>query len=445
MASTNLIGLLLPATGTLSGQWGGAVNNAISQVVDAAVAGTQTISTDADATLTVTEGAYDSTGLIGTSAQYAIIRWTANGSVTRNITVPAQSKTYVVINDTASTQSIVIRGAGPTTGVTVAAGERTIVAWTGSDFESVGGGSAAGADTQLQFNDGGAFGASSGMTWDGTTLTSTGFGGPLNGTLTNATGLPPAGVVGTAAILGANTFTGLQNQAAGADIASATTLDLTAATGNTVVITGTTTTTGFTMVDGQQMILLPSGAWPITFHATTANINGGVSYTCAAGDRVYVVRDLADVIRVSVIKQDGTAVVAGAAAGAAGADTQLQFNDGGAFGASSGMTWDGTTLTATGFGGPINGTVGATTPASGEFTTVTASTAIGVASGGTGAATLTANNVLLGNGTSALQAVAPGTSGNVLVSNGTTWTSAAAAASGVSQAKATMISMVFGF
>lgn len=49
-----------------------------------------------------------------------------------------------------------------------------------------------------------------------------------------------------------------------------------------------------------------------------------------------------------------------------------------------------------------------------------------VANGGTGATTLTANNVLLGNGTSALQVVAPGSSGNVLMSNGTTWTSAAA-------------------
>ena len=44
-----------------------------------------------------------------------------------------------------------------------------------------------------------------------------------------------------------------------------------------------------------------------------------------------------------------------------------------------------------------------------------------VANGGTGAATLTLNNVLLGNGTSALQAVAPGASGNVLTSDGTTW------------------------
>lgn len=101
---------------------------------------------------------------------------------------------------------------------------------------------------------------------------------------------------------------------AGADIASATTIDLTAATGNTVVITGTTTTTALTMDAGQQMILLPSAAWPMTFHATTMNIMGGVSYTCAAGDRVYVTKDLAGVIRVSVFKQDGTAVVTGSVA-----------------------------------------------------------------------------------------------------------------------------------
>tara|TARA_R110000868_G_scaffold272773_2_gene532025 strand:- start:11831 stop:12361 length:531 start_codon:yes stop_codon:yes gene_type:complete len=49
-----------------------------------------------------------------------------------------------------------------------------------------------------------------------------------------------------------------------------------------------------------------------------------------------------------------------------------------------------------------------------------------VANGGTGATTLTANNVLLGNGTSAVQLVAPGTAGNVLASNGTTWASIAA-------------------
>lgn len=69
----------------------------------------------------------------------------------------------------------------------------------------------------------------------------------------------------------------------------------------------------------------------------------------------------------------------------------------------------------------LSGSIGLTTQVTGTLP---------VANGGTGAATLTANNVLLGNGTSALQAVAPGTSGNVLTSNGTTWTSAAPAGGG---------------
>jgi hypothetical protein len=66
--------------------------------------------------------------------------------------------------------------------------------------------------------------------------------------------------------------------------------------------------------------------------------------------------------------------------------------------------------------------------ANSDITSLTGlTTPLTVAQGGTGAATLTANNVLLGNGTSALQVVAPSTSGNVLTSNGTTWTSVAGA------------------
>jgi len=182
MANTSLIGLTLPATGTLSGQWGDTINNAISQIVDVAVAGTQTISTDADITLTLTTGTYASTGLTGNSSQYAVILWTASGTVTRTITVPAQSKTYVVINKTGGTQSITIQGVTGT-GVTVAAGTRAIVAWDGTNFVNVGGGSAAGSNTQVQFNNSGAFGASSNLTWNGTNLTSTGFSGPHNGTV----------------------------------------------------------------------------------------------------------------------------------------------------------------------------------------------------------------------------------------------------------------------
>jgi hypothetical protein len=181
MANTSLIGLTLPTTGTLSGTWGDTVNNAISQIVDVAVAGTQTISTDADITLTLTTGTAASTGLTGNSSQYAVILWTAAGTVTRIITVPAQSKTYVVINKS-STQSITIQGVTGT-GVTLAAGTRAIVAWDGTNFVNVGGGSAAGSNTQVQFNSSGAFGASSALTWDGTSLSATKFAGALNGTV----------------------------------------------------------------------------------------------------------------------------------------------------------------------------------------------------------------------------------------------------------------------
>jgi len=57
-------------------------------------------------------------------------------------------------------------------------------------------------------------------------------------------------------------------------------------------------------------------------------------------------------------------------------------------------------------------------------------TGLGAAQGGTGATTLTAENVVIGNGTSAVKFVAPGTTGNVLTSNGTAWLSQAAAAGG---------------
>jgi len=127
--NTTLLGLALPVQGELDGDWGNVVNTSITSLVDSAVAGTTTLSTDADVTLTTTV-------LAANQARQAIILWTAsNGATTRNITAPAQSKPYIVIN--AGTGSIVLRGAGPTTGVTIAAGEKCLAAWNGSDFVKV--------------------------------------------------------------------------------------------------------------------------------------------------------------------------------------------------------------------------------------------------------------------------------------------------------------------
>ena len=105
-------------------------------------------------------------------------------------------------------------------------------------------------------------------------------------------------------------------------------------------------------------------------------------------------------------------------------------------GTVNGITLTGT-VTSTGdltLGGTLSG-VSLTTQVSGTLP---------VDNGGTGATTLAANNVLLGNGALALQAVAPGTSGNVLTSNGTTWTSTAPAASGATVGQAIAFSIIFG-
>ena len=258
MANTSLIGLTLPTQGTLSGQWGDTVNNAISQIIDVAVAGTQTISTDADITLTLTTGTYASTGLTANSSQYAVLLWTAGGTVTRTITVPAQSKTYVVINNTTSSQSILVKAATGT-GVTVVAGTRAIVAWDGTNFVNVGGGSAAGSNTQVQFNSSGAFGASSNLTWNGTTLTSTGFGGPINGTVGATT--PAAGAFTTL-----SATTAIPVTSGGTGIATTTAYS--------IVFSGTTATGAFQAAAGPGTathVLTSNGAGALpTFQAPAA-------------------------------------------------------------------------------------------------------------------------------------------------------------------------------
>ena len=138
---STLLGLALPVTGELSGTWGDEVNNYITQYLDSAVAGTQTISGSQTAvTLSKTTNASLSqagSGATG-SSQYMIINCTGNPAGLLTITAPAASKPYIVINGTSTSQSVKIVGVGPTTGVTLVSGEKAVVAWNGSDFVKVG-------------------------------------------------------------------------------------------------------------------------------------------------------------------------------------------------------------------------------------------------------------------------------------------------------------------
>jgi hypothetical protein len=156
--STNLE-LALPVQGELSGTWGDTVNNGITQYLDTAIAGSQIISGSQTAvTLTNTNGdntatniAQAGSGATGT-AQYQIIRCTGNPAGLLTITISdtltaGYSKTFIIINATSTSQSVKIVGSGPTTGITVASGAKSLVAWNGSDFVEIASSTADGVTT----------------------------------------------------------------------------------------------------------------------------------------------------------------------------------------------------------------------------------------------------------------------------------------------------------
>lgn len=114
------------------------------------------------------------------------------------------------------------------------------------------------------------------------------------------------------------------------------------------------------------------------------------------------------------------------------------------------------TVTSVGGTGTVNGiTLTGTVTSTGSLTlggtlsvdlaSATVTGTLPVGNGGTGATTFSTGAVLVGNGTSAVSSVSPGTASNVLTSNGSAWVSQAPAASGLTRAQVTAISMILGF
>lgn len=124
---TPQLGLSLPTQGELTGTWGDVTNTSMTSLVDTAIAGTTTLSTDVDVTLTATVGTAN-------QARSAIILCNGVRTATRSVIAPASSKVYTVINATTSGFAIVFRGVGPTAGVTIQNGTAMQVAWNGTDF-----------------------------------------------------------------------------------------------------------------------------------------------------------------------------------------------------------------------------------------------------------------------------------------------------------------------
>jgi hypothetical protein len=126
---TSLLGFALPVTGELQGTWGTTVNDSITELVEDSIAATATASvTSGNWTLSTTGSGS------ANEARCAILIPTGTPGVSRNVIVPSQSKAYIVINQ--SDAAVVLKGSA-TTGTTIAAGDKAVVAWNGSDFVTI--------------------------------------------------------------------------------------------------------------------------------------------------------------------------------------------------------------------------------------------------------------------------------------------------------------------
>lgn len=123
---TTSLRLVLPVTGELTGTWGDTVNNGLTQLVEAAIAGTASVTmTDANTTLTTANEAAD-------QARNMFVVLTGTLSATREVICPAVSKLYFVHNNTTGGQSITFK-TSLGSGVTVLNGQRAVLYCNGTN------------------------------------------------------------------------------------------------------------------------------------------------------------------------------------------------------------------------------------------------------------------------------------------------------------------------
>lgn len=176
MASTfSNLGLNLQATGENSGTWG-AITNVNLQEIDNAIAGVVTVTLTGNTTLAFTTNSSSTTYTDEAGRNKTIILSGSLSATTVTVTVPNIEKDYYIINNSGATATI---SSGGSTTVSIATGSKNIVIVNPSVTSVISAlpvdqvNSPGGSNTQVQFNNSGAFGGISSST-AGFILTSNG-------------------------------------------------------------------------------------------------------------------------------------------------------------------------------------------------------------------------------------------------------------------------------
>jgi len=176
MASTfSNLGLNLQATGENSGTWGD-LTNVNLQEIDNAIAGVVTITLTGNTTLAFTTNSSSTTFTDEAGRNKTLILSGSLSATTVTVTVPNIEKDYVVINNSGATATI---SSGGATTVSIATGSKNYVIVnpaTTSVIAAIPDTTPGGSNTQIQFNNNGAFG--------GITNTTSGFILTSNGSAT---------------------------------------------------------------------------------------------------------------------------------------------------------------------------------------------------------------------------------------------------------------------
>lgn len=375
---TNSLRLTLQVTGENSGTWGNIVNNGVTSLVDASIAGTATVThTDAaNYTLSTANGATD-------EARQMFLNITGTLTAARNVVCPTASKLYFLRNNTTGGFAVTLKTSAGT-GISVPNGKYAALYCDGTnvvnafDFQST---LTANTATNLA---GGATGSIPYQTAAGaTTMLAAGTNGHV---LTLAAGVPTwAASSGGVTSFSAGTTGLTPNTTTTGAVTLAGTLD---------VDNGGTGQTSYT--DGQLLIGNTTGGNTLTKATLTAG--SGISITNGAGSITIATSGGGG----TVTSVTGTAPVA--SSGGTTPDISLNAAYGDTLNPYASKTANFVLAAPNGSAGvpSFRAIVAADVPTLNQNTSGTAaglSTTLAVGSGGTGVTTTPANGALLiGNG-----------------------------------------------